>query len=237
MSGGHSLKISPEQAKEMPMVDLAYEILKAAGTPLPYRDLMREIANVKGFTEEEMLRLIAQLYTEINIDGRFACVGNNTWGLKRWYPVDRSEELGGAYPRIINDDDEEDDYYAEEETYDREDEYESLDEESEFLETDTDEAFFPGDELEEPLEGLADPDIAEEEVGGIGGALDDLGVPELEADLGDEVLDGEDGVDDEANDEADEETDVLAVDPGETDDEVEPPVEEEPPKKRSRSRK
>lgn len=219
MSGGYSLKISPEQAKEMPMVDLAYEILKVANTPLPYRDLMQEIAKIKGFSEEETLRLIAQLYTEINIDGRFACVGNNTWGLKRWYPVDRSEEVGGAYPHIINDDDEEeDDYYAEEETYDREDEYESLDEESEFLPGDEEESFFPGDDLEEPLDELADSGM-EEEVETLEETLDDLGVPELDADLEEETLDAAEEQEESEKDDA------------------EPAAEEETSRKRPRGRK
>ena len=105
----YTLKISEERAKEMPMVDLAFEILKAANTPFYYRDLMQEIAKIKGISDEEVMEVIAQLYTEINIDGRFACVGNNLWGLKRWYPIDKQDDLAsGTRPRIINDDDDED---------------------------------------------------------------------------------------------------------------------------------
>src|SRR5690606_31914401 len=117
MSVTYNLKISPEQAKEMPMVDLAFLILKAANTPFYYRDLMNEIAKIKDISEEEVKEVIAQLYTEINIDGRFACVGNNLWGLKRWYPLDKSEDgIGNAQrPRIINDDDEDDEDLFEEE--------------------------------------------------------------------------------------------------------------------------
>lgn len=74
------------------MVDLAFLILKAANTPFYYRDLMAEVAKLRGMSEEEINDTIAQLYTEINIDGRFACVGTNLWGLKRWYPLERSDD-------------------------------------------------------------------------------------------------------------------------------------------------
>src|SRR5690606_24825100 len=95
MSNAHALKISPEQAKEMPMVDLAFAILKHANTPFYYRDLMQEIARIKQLSEQEVMDVIAQVYTEINIDGRFACVGTNLWGLKRWYPVEKADDAMG----------------------------------------------------------------------------------------------------------------------------------------------
>ena len=108
MSNLKELNITPEEASEMPMVDLAFAVLKAKNEPMYYRDLMQEIAAIKGISDDEVMQVIAQLYTEINIDGRFACVGNNLWGLKRWYPVERVDDpLGGKHPRIINDDDEE----------------------------------------------------------------------------------------------------------------------------------
>ncbi|MFS0724736.1 DNA-directed RNA polymerase subunit delta [Paenibacillus sp. 1P07SE] len=137
MSGEVTLKIDPERLKEMPMVDLAFEVLKTANTPYYYRDLMMEIAKVRGLSQDEINQVIAQVYTEINIDGRFACVGSNMWGLKRWYPVEKSEDpIGNAKrPRIINDDDdEEEDVFAEEEeeTFVADDEdYDVYDEDSE----------------------------------------------------------------------------------------------------------
>lgn len=81
----------------MPLVELAYEILKAKGEPLYFRELMREVQALRGMSEEEAMEVIARLYTEINIDGRFVCIGQNVWGLKRWYPVDKVAErtLGG----------------------------------------------------------------------------------------------------------------------------------------------
>lgn len=103
--------MDPERIREMPMVDLAFAILKAANTPFYYLDLMKEVAKLRGLTDEEVKETVAQLYTEINIDGRFACVGTNLWGLKRWYPIDRSEDpiSSAKRPRIINDDDDDED--------------------------------------------------------------------------------------------------------------------------------
>jgi DNA-directed RNA polymerase subunit delta len=116
----YNLKIDKDKIMEMPMVDLAFEVLKAKNQPLYYRDLMAEIAKIRGLSEAEVNEVIAQLYTEINIDGRFACVGGNVWGLKRWYPVEKADDQvvgGGRYPLVINDEDdiEDEDLYVEEE--------------------------------------------------------------------------------------------------------------------------
>ncbi|MFF2890212.1 DNA-directed RNA polymerase subunit delta [Paenibacillus sp. NPDC057967] len=163
MSGSnYTLKLDPERIKEMPMVDLAFEVLKAANTPYYYRDLMMEIAKIRGLSEEGINQFIAQVYTEINIDGRFACVGSNMWGLKRWYPVERSEDpVGNAKrTRIINDDDDledEDPFADEEDSYAAEDEdYDAYDEDSEDFDESEEEA-----EVDEDVE-IEDEDLDEE---------------------------------------------------------------------------
>ncbi|REJ12146.1 MAG: DNA-directed RNA polymerase subunit delta [Paenibacillaceae bacterium] len=164
MSGEIRLKLDPERIEEMPMVDLAFEILKTANEPMYYRDLIQEIGRIRGFSEEKINEVIAQIYTEINIDGRFACVGSNVWGLKRWYPVDRSEDpsLGASRPRIINDDDEEEEdlYGDEEEAYvtDEED-YDLYDEDGEELFDDADDEADVDEEVPIDDEELDEPDI------------------------------------------------------------------------------
>ncbi|SFB59450.1 DNA-directed RNA polymerase subunit delta [Cohnella sp. OV330] len=173
MSAEYVLKFDAEKIREMPMVDLAFQVLKAANTPFYYRDLMMEIAKLRGFSPEQINEFIAQVYTEINIDGRFACVGGNVWGLKRWYPVDRSDDpvTGGAKrPRIINDDDDldDEDLYGEdeEETFTEaeggfdnlfdEDREEIFDEGEEAGETDEEVAIDEESEEEEGIEGEVD---------------------------------------------------------------------------------
>ncbi|AIQ61909.1 DNA-directed RNA polymerase subunit delta [compost metagenome] len=143
MSTPLNLKLDPEKIKEMPMVDLAFLILKAANTPFYYRDLMAEVAKMRGMSEEEINDTIAQLYTEINIDGRFACVGTNLWGLKRWYPLERSDDpvANSKRPRIINDEDDDldDDDFTEEEDYSGDDDdFDAIDEDRDDLYSDDD---------------------------------------------------------------------------------------------------
>lgn len=158
-----TLKLSSERIQEMPMVDLAFEVLKAANTPYYYKDLMLEIAKIRRLSQDEINQVIAQVYTEINIDGRFACVGSNMWGLKRWYPVERSEDpVGNAKrPRIINDDDDdEEDIFVdeEEETYVADDEdYDLYNEDSEDIFDDAEE------DTEVDGEGMIDDEELEEE--------------------------------------------------------------------------
>ncbi|MDQ0903358.1 MULTISPECIES: DNA-directed RNA polymerase subunit delta [unclassified Paenibacillus] len=191
MSSEYTLKITTEQAREMPMVDLAFELLKSANTPFYYRDLMAEIAKIKGLSEQHVMQVIAQLYTEINIDGRFACVGTNLWGLKRWYPVEKSDDAVGnaKRPRIINDEDDDldEDIYAEEEdTYAEEDEYDTFGTETEEEEAEEDTEFFEDEEIEEDL-GEAGIEETDED------SEDDL---DEDSDEGDE----EDDLDEEAED-------------------------------------
>nr|WP_237691022.1 DNA-directed RNA polymerase subunit delta [Paenibacillus caui] len=148
------------------MVDLAFMILKAANTPYYYRDLMNEVAKLRGMTDEEIQEAIAQLYTEINIDGRFACVGTNLWGLKRWYPLDKSEDpiASSKRPRIINDDDDDldDEDYVEEDddSYSVDDEDDvDYDAESE----DEDEIFSDDDDSDVEDDSMLDDDDLDDE--------------------------------------------------------------------------
>lgn len=164
MSSAYTLQITSEQAQEIPMVDLAYMILKAANTPFYYRDLLMEIAKVKGITEEEIKEVMAQIYTEINIDGRFACVGKNVWGLKSWYPVEKTEDPVGntSRPRIINDDDDDElEEEFEEETFDSSFDGESSefddDEDSDDLDEDAD--LDEDDEMDDDFSDDLDEDM------------------------------------------------------------------------------
>nr|WP_246476028.1 DNA-directed RNA polymerase subunit delta [Cohnella thailandensis] len=177
----------------MPMVDLAFEVLKASNTPFYYRDLMMEIAKLRGFTQEQIDEVIAQLYTEINIDGRFACVGSNVWGLKRWYPVERSDDAvagSGKRPRIINDDDDldDDDLYGE----DEEETFTTDEEGFDLFDEDREEIFDEGEEAAE----------VDEEV-----AIDEEEEAEIEEDLDEESDDEEELEDDEFDDSDDEDDD------------------------------
>ncbi|KAA8787508.1 DNA-directed RNA polymerase subunit delta [Paenibacillus sp. 4624] len=170
MSTSLNLKIDKEKVREIPLVDLAFMVLKAANTPYYYRDLMNEVAKQRGMTDEEINEYIAQLYTEINIDGRFACVGTSLWGLKRWYPVAGSEDsmTGAKRPRIINDEDddlEDEDFGEEDDSYNSDEDFDSTDDdqdEDEDEDEDDDDIFDEDDSEEEVL--VEDDDLEDEDL-------------------------------------------------------------------------
>ncbi|MGL5511697.1 MAG: DNA-directed RNA polymerase subunit delta [Sporomusa sp.] len=67
-------------------VNLAYQILKAAGHPLYYRELIDKVVAAKGSTVQPPAYLIAEIHTQINLDNRFVHTGKSTWGLTEWSP-------------------------------------------------------------------------------------------------------------------------------------------------------
>jgi DNA-directed RNA polymerase subunit delta len=159
--------IEPEKLSEMALVDIAYEILRETNRPYNFRELMDELAALRGLSEEQKMAMIAQVYTEVNIDGRFVCLGDNTWGLKRWYPTDTVEETqeGGKKKKIILDDDFDDDYELEEELVEEyeEDDIAIFEDEEEFL----DDADLDDDldaDLDDEEELVEDEELFEEEV-------------------------------------------------------------------------
>jgi DNA-directed RNA polymerase subunit delta len=88
-----SLKeLTEEQIKEMAMVEVAYELFEESKKPYIFSDLVKEVSTLLGLTKQQVEDKIAQFYTDINIDGRFICVGENMWGLRIWYPYEQIEE-------------------------------------------------------------------------------------------------------------------------------------------------
>ncbi|MFC0272441.1 DNA-directed RNA polymerase subunit delta [Metabacillus herbersteinensis] len=83
---------SKEQIKELAMVEVAYEIFTEKKKPIIFKDLVNDISKILGLSKEQVANKISQFYTDVNIDGRFICVGENTWGLRIWYPYDQIEE-------------------------------------------------------------------------------------------------------------------------------------------------
>ncbi len=83
-----------EQIQNLPLIELAYQVLADTNEPHYYRDLMKKLAGLRHMDQSEVDEVIARLYTDINIDGRFVCIGDSVWGLRRWYPVERVTERG-----------------------------------------------------------------------------------------------------------------------------------------------
>ena len=161
--------IDQEKLYEMAMVDIAYEVLREQNRPYNFRELMGEIAALRNMKEEQVMSMIAQIYTEVNIDGRFVCLGENTWGLKRWYPTETVEESqeGGKKKKIITDDFDDDfDMDDElEEVFEEEDDLVVFGDDEEFLDDEVSEDEDEDDDLEEELaEELEEEELFEEEL-------------------------------------------------------------------------
>lgn len=137
---------SDAQLKEFAMIEIAYELLNANNNvPKDYHSLLKEVAEIKGMSEEEMNDRIAHLYTELTVDGRFVNLGNNQWGLKAWYPFDQTEEEMSQISKVRkkrkaddDDDDIDEDYLDEDEEFD---EFEDLEDELDELANEEDDLF------------------------------------------------------------------------------------------------
>lgn len=121
-------KFTQEQIDKMSMIELAIHILSEQKKEMDFRDLFDMVAQYKNFTEQQKEDLLARFYTDLNVDGRFTTLGNNLWGLKRWYPVDQTSEksLAEQRRRDAEELDEDDEFYDEEEDF-YDDELDDLD--------------------------------------------------------------------------------------------------------------
>lgn len=87
------LKVFDGQDKsELSMVEVAHAILAHHGEAMAFVDLTNEIQQYLGKSDEEIRERLAQFYTDLNIDGSFISLGDNTWGLRAWYPFESIDE-------------------------------------------------------------------------------------------------------------------------------------------------
>lgn len=72
--------------KSVDEIALAYQILKTAGHPLYYRELIDRVVAAKGGAARPPAYVIADIHTRINLDSRFVHTGKSMWGLNEWSP-------------------------------------------------------------------------------------------------------------------------------------------------------
>jgi DNA-directed RNA polymerase subunit delta len=130
--------LSQEERKEVSLIDVAHYILEGRREVINFQELVGEIKNFLELTDDEMKERLVQFYTDMNIDGNFISLGNNTWGLRAWYPIDAIDEevqtqTKPKKKRKSDDDDEEedemDDIMDDDIEYEDDDEVEELGEE------------------------------------------------------------------------------------------------------------
>ncbi|MCD8510065.1 MAG: DNA-directed RNA polymerase subunit delta [Bacillus sp. (in: Bacteria)] len=137
------------QLKEMAMLEIAYEILEEAKSPGDYHSLLKDVAEMKGLSEQQVKDRIAHLYTEMSMDGRFVNIGENRWGLRSWYEFDKTEEelsqANKTRKKKRSEEEEEDQDYFDDEEEDF-DEFEDLEDELDEIANEEDEDFEDDDE-------------------------------------------------------------------------------------------
>jgi len=167
---------SQEQLQEMSLVELAYLVLSTKREALSFQQLVNEVASLLNLSEEEVRGRIAQFYTDLNIDGRFVCIGENSWGLRAWYPYDQIEEEMAPVVRPKKKKKSVEDY----------DDFDDIDE------LDEDDFDYDLDEYDEEVEVLDDEDMMnDEDEFTLDDEYDDEIIDDEEFDLDDDHLDDE----------------------------------------------
>jgi len=92
--------------EKITMIDAAYMYLKEKKRPIDFYKLFQESKKKANVVYQDDQEAMVTFYTNLTIDGRFACLENNLWTIKEF--LSTSE--------IIVNDDEEDEEVDEEET-------------------------------------------------------------------------------------------------------------------------
>jgi DNA-directed RNA polymerase subunit delta len=188
-------QFTKEELDDMSLVDMAYAIIESNNKEtVAFTEIMDIIVAATGKSQSEVRAKIAQFYTDMNIDGRFLCMGDNRWGLRSWYPVEQAEEdtitqIKPKKKKAKKLKDEDDDFDDDDLDYDDLDEFEEddlLDDEEEiFDEIDEDEDLLEDDEelLDEDEELLEELDVVDDELDEDEEEEDDLALDEEDEDL------------------------------------------------------
>ncbi|WP_239255110.1 DNA-directed RNA polymerase subunit delta [Listeria ilorinensis] len=132
-------KLSQEERTELSLIEVAHYVLEQRREVITFPELVKEIQNFLGLSEAEIKDRLVQFYTDMNIDGNFISLGNNTWGLRAWYPIDAIDEEVQTQTKKVKkkrkkddddeDEDEEDVLMDDDIDYEDDDEVEELGEE------------------------------------------------------------------------------------------------------------
>ncbi|WLR41698.1 DNA-directed RNA polymerase subunit delta [Bacillus carboniphilus] len=85
-------QFSTDELKKMSLIEVVHLLLEEKKQPIPFQEIITELKKRLSISEQEMEGRLAQFYTDLNIDGRFICMGENRWALKSWYPFDQLED-------------------------------------------------------------------------------------------------------------------------------------------------
>lgn len=153
---------SPEELQEFSMIEVVHSVLEGKRQATSFQELVQEVAQVLGLSQEQVNAKLAQFYTDLNIDGRFINLGENRWGLRSWYPYEQIDEEILPQPkakkkRKVEEEEDFDDYVEEDEN-----DFDDEDENDEDVE-DLDEVLEDDDDLDD-LDDEEEEDFADEEL-------------------------------------------------------------------------
>lgn len=67
---------------KMSVADIAYQILKAKGRPVYFRDLIGQVLSVTSIQGADLGHQMSAVHTELNLDNRFVFLGKGMWGIR-----------------------------------------------------------------------------------------------------------------------------------------------------------
>lgn len=108
-----------KEYEQMSMIEVAENLMKKKKTPQPIRKLIKEVAELKGVSEDP--DFMTQLYVDITTSAKFVYCGEDNWDLKERQSLDLWDKDGSYFNQGEDlDEDEEDgitvdDYNLEEE--------------------------------------------------------------------------------------------------------------------------
>lgn len=156
---------SHEEIQKMSMVDLMSLFMQEDKEVIQFKVAFDRVAELKGFTKAQRADKIAQLYTDLNLDGRFITSGSNMWGLKSWYPLGKAaadtEVMPKKRSKVAKKDEDEDPLDGYEEDYAELGEEKEVDSDNEAEDDLEDKTNYNG--LDEVKDLADDDDYAEEE--------------------------------------------------------------------------
>lgn len=94
-----------ETLKNLAMVDVAYELLKASSHPIAIQELFKQIAEIKEIPLDDVTKL-TQLYMDITQSAKFVFCGDDKWDLKEGN-LHLWDDDGSSFIEITEEDEEE----------------------------------------------------------------------------------------------------------------------------------
>jgi len=86
-------KFKNQNKDELSLIEVAYEILDTSKKEaMNFSDIVNKIQDYLGRSDDDVKESLPQFYTDLNNDGSFLSLGENVWGLRKWYPFDSVDE-------------------------------------------------------------------------------------------------------------------------------------------------